>query len=128
MMPLGVKHEVIPGVWWTYIQNTGMSFGLFRGSNDLLIWVAIIILGLLIYWYEQFDTKLAQVGYWLIIAGLFGNLVDRIFRGFVVDMIDIGWFPVFNIADSAISVAVVLLLIDEFVKYQNSSRSSRASK
>lgn len=112
-MPLGVAHPLLPGMSWTYIQNTGMSFGLFQGNNAMLIWISIIIFGLLVYWYDTFKTTLSQIAYWLIIAGLFGNLVDRVFRGFVVDMISVGTFPVFNIADSAITIAVVLLLIDE---------------
>lgn len=112
-MPLGVAHPVLPGLSWTYIQNTGMSFGLFQGNNLMLIWISIIIFGLLVYWYDSFKTKVSQIAYWLIIAGLFGNLIDRVFRGFVVDMIAVGTFPVFNIADSAITIAVVLLLIDE---------------
>jgi len=112
-MPLGVEHPIAFGLSWTYIQNTGMSFGLFQGNNLVLIWISIIIFGLLVYWYDSFKTTLSQVAYWLIMAGLFGNLIDRILRGFVVDMISVGTFPVFNVADSAITLAVVLLLIDE---------------
>ncbi len=117
-MPLGVDHPVFFGLSWTFVQNTGMSFGLFQGNNLVLIWISIIVFGLLVYWYDSFSTRISQVAFWLIMAGLFGNLIDRIVRGFVVDMISVGTFPVFNIADSAITIAVVLLLYEECSRWK----------
>lgn len=119
-MPIGEKIILIPKVlWFTHIQNTGVSFGMFQGNNLLLIFVTLVILGALIYNYDKFTTRAARVAYWLVIGGLFGNLIDRVLRGSVVDMFDLGWFPVFNIADSAICIAVVILLLEElFVMYK----------
>lgn len=128
---VGKNIIIIPKIlWFTYVQNTGVSFGMFQGNNLIFIFVALIILGLLIFWHDKFKKSLEEYAYWLIIAGLFGNLIDRIFRGFVVDFINLGWWPVFNIADSAITIAIVLLIITE-IKWkntQNSSKSSKASK
>lgn len=127
MYPQGFSFALIPHVlWFTHVRNTGISFGQLQGNNALMIWVVLIVLGLLIYWHEQFKTVLAKYAYWLIIGGLFGNLIDRILHGSVVDMFNLGWFPVFNIADAAISIAVVLLIIDE-IKRPESKKSHRSS-
>lgn len=111
---VGTTIVAIPKVLWlTYVQNTGVSFGMFQGNNLIFIFISLIILGALIYWYDKFSKPIEQYAYWLILSGLFGNLLDRIFRGFVVDMLNLGWWPVFNIADSAISIAIILLIISE---------------
>ena len=118
-LSLGESITLIPHILsLTYTTNTGVAFGLFQGNNVLFIWISIMIFGLLIYWYDEFDTKLSSTAFWLIIAGLFGNLLDRLVHGHVIDMFDLGWFPIFNVADAAISVAVVLLIVNEIWSYK----------
>lgn len=117
---LGEQKIIIPNVLYlTHVLNTGISFGQFPGNNFVWAWIAIIIFGLLIYWYDMFQTTLSKIGYWFIIGGLVGNLIDRIFRGAVIDMFNVPWFAVFNIADAAISIAVVLLVWDEVREHIN---------
>jgi signal peptidase II len=118
-LPVGERVAVLPGIFWlSHVRNTGFSFGLFQGNNFLMIWLVIAILGFLIWAYDKFPSKAERLAYWLIIGGLAGNLIDRIFRGSVVDMFDLGWWPVFNIADSAICIAVALILIAEIINWR----------
>jgi len=83
--------------------------------------IAILITIFVIYLAIKEVSYLSFFAYCLIIGGALGNLFDRIFRGFVVDFIDVGinenlrWF-VFNIADSVITIAIFLLIIDSFIK------------
>ncbi|MBR9692814.1 signal peptidase II [Candidatus Woesearchaeota archaeon] len=111
------KVALIPGVLWlSHIINTGASFGSLQGQNALLIWVALIVLGVLIYSYDTFRTKTEKIFYTLILSGLIGNLIDRVLFGGVTDMIDLGWWPVFNIADSALVVGVLGMIVYEIWK------------
>ena len=109
--------ELIPRVFWlSRVENTGTSFGLFQNSNVLFVWIAIAIFGILLFLHNRFTTKNERFAYWLLLAGLVGNAIDRIARGTVIDLFDLGWFPVFNIADAAITSAVLLLLADELLR------------
>ena len=101
---------------FTYTENTGAAFNI--GSNNLLfiILVNIIILGIIIKFIKErkedvnFKILISLV---LILAGGIGNLIDRIFRGYVVDFIDVNLFkfPNFNIADISIFIGIFLLII-----------------
>lgn len=101
----------------TYIRNTGAAFSILTGQRIFLITIAIIILASLFNYLRKnkIDKKLEQLALSLIIGGSFGNLLDRIIRGYVVDFIDIkifGYnFPVFNIADTFIVIGVFFLII-----------------
>lgn len=100
----------------TYGQNTGAVFGIFQGNNDILtILVVIEAIIILIYFfffqvrYPFLDTRLNTVSLGLILGGLFGNLIDRIRLGYVIDFISIGPWPDFNIADSSGVIGVIIL-------------------
>ena len=100
-----------------YTNNTGAAFSILLGKRIFLIVVAILIIGILLYYIKKnkVDGKLNILAFSLIIGGSLGNLIDRIVRGYVVDFISIKLgsynFPIFNIADSLIVVGVFLLLI-----------------
>jgi signal peptidase II len=113
---LGESRQAFPGLWFTYLQNTGAIWSSFTDMNGVFIWLSIIAFGLLIFFYEQFDTTIEKICYTLIMVGLWGNLIDRGTLGFVVDFIDVHWWPVFNIADSCISIAIVLYLLEQWRK------------
>jgi signal peptidase II len=113
---LGESRQVFSGLWFTYLQNTGAIWSSFTEMNGIFIWLSIIAFGLLIFFYEQFDTTIEKICYTLIMVGLWGNLIDRGTLGFVVDFIDVHWWPVFNIADSCISIAIVLYLLEQWRK------------
>lgn len=91
-----------------YSTNTGAAFGIFRGYTIVLAVVSIIIIGLLLYYLPKEGT----IGWWgaaFVIGGALGNLFDRIYYGGVIDFIDFGFWPSFNIADSFIVVGGVML-------------------
>ena len=90
-----------------FIKNTGASFGILKDMNLMLIGVAILAFGILMY-YRKEVPKLSFI---LIMGGIFGNLVDRVFLGYVIDFIDFKFFPVFNLADSMITVGVAYWVI-----------------
>ena len=93
------------------VANTGASFGFFQGYNAALFVAGMAIL-LAVFWYREHLPSMAT---WLIITGGASNLVDRVVYGHVVDYINIGWWPVFNLADAMLSVGVAIVLIDELV-------------
>jgi signal peptidase II len=97
------------------IQNTGSSFGLFQGHSFALIIVAFVGIAFLLVFtlilYPRFfpsDNLLGRLALGLILGGTIGNLIDRLRFGGVTDFIGIGWWPAFNIADSAIVVGAII--------------------
>ncbi|WP_165190262.1 signal peptidase II [Caulobacter soli] len=118
----GASQHVVGPFYLTLVHNLGMSFGLFRGSELsrwlLTLFSAVVVVGLAV-WARKAVKPLMAGGIGLIIGGAFGNnLIDRVRYGYVVDFIDVSrlHFPwVFNVADSAISVGVCLLLLDSFL-------------
>ena len=100
----------------TYTENTGMAFGIGQNNLFFIIIINIIVLGIIIKLIkekqEQIDLKILT-SLILILSGGIGNLIDRIFRGYVVDFIDINFmsFPNFNIADISITVGILILII-----------------
>ncbi|MBI4180834.1 MAG: signal peptidase II [Chloroflexi bacterium] len=100
----------------TYIHNSGAAFGLFQGQSFSLTIVAligIVVLLLFVFFSSRhftfFDNKLNKLALSLVLGGTIGNLIDRLRMGYVTDFIDIGIWPAFNIADSAITTGVILL-------------------
>ena len=94
------------------IMNPGSLWGLFPSATNLLSWLSVIIIGVFLYNYDKIqksDLKI-KIGSALIVGGAIGNLIDRILYKAVIDFIDFGWWPSFNIADSAITIGVLLLL------------------
>jgi signal peptidase II len=118
----GASQPVLGPLYLTLVHNYGMSFGLFRGTELarwlLTIFSAAVVIGLAV-WARKATRPLMAGGLGFIIGGAFGNnLIDRIRYGYVVDFIDVSrmHFPwVFNVADSAITVGVCLLLLDSFL-------------
>ena len=107
--------EIIPNfLSFTYVHNTGAAFSIFEGAKWFFIIIAFIALNI-IYMFFIKDKKLKNseiVIYSLLISGIIGNLVDRILFGYVIDFIDVNVFnfAIFNLADSFIVIAVILLL------------------
>jgi len=99
----------------THVRNTGAAFGLFQGQSGPLTIVAIVgIMVLLLYAllvYRQFpflDSTPVKVTLGLVLGGTVGNLTDRIRFGYVTDFVDVGFWPAFNVADSAIVIGTIL--------------------
>ena len=99
---------------WTYVRNFGSAFGMMEDAFLLFVAAALFTIGL-IYWQFPYICKL--LGMWgcvtsaTIVAGAIGNLLDRLRLGYVVDMIDFRWWPVFNVADIGITVGLSLLVL-----------------
>lgn len=96
----------------TYGTNTGGVFGLFANQAFLITLTAIVgVAAILVYSrYPQANRVLVRVALGLLLGGAVGNLIDRIRFGKVVDFIDVGAWPVFNVADSAVVVGVILII------------------
>ena len=102
----------------TYVENTGGAFGI--GSNNIVFFILIsitvigILIKLLLSKKEELNNMII-ISFSLIISGGIGNLIDRFFRGFVIDYIDISpliKYPVFNFADICIVIGIIILIID----------------
>jgi signal peptidase II len=97
----------------TYVTNTGSAFGLFKGMNLVFILFSIAVILAIFYYLRQIKKKEKLVIYsiGLLLGGTIGNLIDRIAYGAVIDFLDFRVWPVFNIADSAVTISIVLLII-----------------
>ena len=115
---------LFPGLNFTYVHNTGAAFSFLSNAGGWQRWLFIALssavsIGLLMWIYNLPVTwRWLAASLALVLGGALGNLVDRIIFGYVIDFIDVyyrGWhWPAFNIADSAISIGVVMLIIDTF--------------
>lgn len=108
----------------TYVQNRGIAFGIFQGKiNAISIATTIAIIGIIIYFFKNFKKIefVERIAYMVIISGAIGNMIDRIFRGYVVDMLDFRgiWQYVFNLADVYINIGVALIFLDILLKLKN---------
>ena len=120
--------EIWPPIFnFSWVENRGVSFGLFGDGSArwFLSAFSIAVAGALGWWALRADRRLLITAIGLIMGGALGNVIDRVRFGFVVDFLDFsgtGVFPwVFNVADSAITVGVVLLILDSLL-------SERAAK
>lgn len=108
--------QVIPGLFdFVYVKNTGAAFSILSNSTVILSIISVLFcIGVLIYWILKKPSHvLMKLSLTLLFAGALGNAIDRIIRGFVVDFISTSFidFPVFNVADIAITCGAVLLAI-----------------
>lgn len=108
--------EVIPKILqFVYVKNTGAAFSLLSGKTYILSIVSLAVCIFLILYLikKRPSSRLLLVSLGLILGGAVGNMIDRMFRNFVVDYIEVLFvqFPVFNLADVAITVGAALLMI-----------------
>lgn len=97
---------ILPFFHLTYIENTGAAFGVGMGQNRFFVAFSIVLLAGLYYYSRKWPRNniWLQAGLLLVVSGALGNLYDRLAYGFVVDFLDFRVWPVFNVADSCISV------------------------
>lgn len=105
--------ELFPFLHLRYVENTGMAFGMFQNGNCLLAVIMVLIIGYIVYSWKELASygKLSQWAALFILAGAIGNLYDRITLGFVVDFLDFRVWPVFNVADSFITIGACLFVL-----------------
>ena len=101
--------------------NTGASFSMLTGAGPLIAIVVFGVIGLIIFVLGDASRRIEAVSLGLVLGGAIGNLIDRLFRGSglldgaVVDFIDFSFFATFNVADAAVTIGVMLLLVSTFV-------------
>ncbi|ORJ54911.1 signal peptidase II [Geothermobacter hydrogeniphilus] len=119
----------------TYVRNRGAAFGMLADSSlrmPLFIIIAIVAGGAILFYLHRMtdEQKLGATALALIFSGAIGNLVDRIRLGEVIDFLDAHWYghhwPAFNIADSAITVGVGLLILDMWREDRRKKREDAA--
>jgi len=113
--------SVIPGLFnLAYVENRGCAWGMFQGQVWPLAVFGLVALAFLIWQRKSVfgDGALTAWAEPMLYAGIVGNIIDRLFRGYVIDMFDFHWgvhhFPCFNVADSLICVSVALLLLSSW--------------
>ena len=118
----------------TGVRNSGVSFGFLQARHDLVRWAlagfSIVVSAVLAVWVRRTERPLFAVAVGLVMGGAVGNVIDRIRFGAVVDFIDVTrvYFPwVFNVADSAITLGICLLLID-MLRQDGRERAAKASQ
>lgn len=96
-----------------HVTNTGVAFGLFKGMGGIFTVLAIIVAMAIIYYFPRVPATdwTLRLAMGMQLGGAVGNLIDRIYQGYVTDFISVGNFPVFNIADASISVGVAVLIL-----------------
>lgn len=124
-LPHHATQPVIAGFFnLTHVRNTGVAFGLFASDGGGGAWLltalglgALVAVGLY-FWFTPSRDRILLVALALVVGGAVGNLIDRVASGAVTDFLDVyvglHHWPSFNIADSAISVGIVLMAIDSF--------------
>jgi signal peptidase II len=115
---LGYHVDLIPGVLrFTLVKNEGAAFGLLEGGRIFFIIASVIAVVLITYYgfHLPKTEKLKRLLLGLILGGAIGNLIDRVYDGAVIDFIEMGiaghWWPVYNVADIAVTVGALLLLL-----------------
>lgn len=109
----------------TYVTNTGAAWSILEGQRMFFIILSVVVSLVLIYTIVKEKENLISLALSLMLSGTLGNLYDRVFHGFVRDMLSFNIFgydyPVFNIADSALVLGVILIIVDMIIKERRGS-------
>lgn len=111
-----------------HIHNTGAAFGMFQNLGTFFMILSVVVSILILYYFPQvprvdWPLRLAMI---MQFGGAVGNLIDRVYQGWVTDFISVGSFAIFNIADASISMGVVVLVIGMLVKDQMEIHAKKA--
>lgn len=95
-----------------HVWNSGAAFGIFQGATPFLIVMSLFGLGAIVlyYVYPPMDHGLIRIALGMQLGGAIGNLIDRVRLGHVTDFVDVGGFPTFNVADSCITISIIIVL------------------
>lgn len=111
---LGQSLVIIPNfLSLVYVQNTGAGFGILKGFGFFLIIISLLVIIVIFDYYKKITLKqkLLLFSTAILLGGVVGNLIDRLFHGFVIDFINFNFWPAFNVADMAITIGVVGLIL-----------------
>lgn len=121
---------VEPYFRFTHVHNTGAAFGIFPQGGSIFLVIAVVVSVIIVYYYRQIPegSLLVRLALGLQMGGALGNVIDRVRLGYVVDFFNVELWPVFNIADSAIVLGVVLLALEMLrEEYQLAQQKKRAA-
>jgi signal peptidase II len=127
--------ELTPNLNLRMVWNRGVSFGMFSADSESgrysLIAFALVVVGLLLIWLVRAKTRLLAWAIGLVVGGAIGNVIDRVFYGAVADFFDVhalGYhFYTFNLADTAISLGVVLLIFEALFASEDVTGKKKAT-
>lgn len=127
---------VMPMFNWTLMHNTGAAFSFLAESGGWQRWffaaIALVVSAVIVLWIKRLEQheKWQAIALALILGGAIGNVIDRIYLGYVVDFIQVyyqQWYwPAFNIADSAISVGVAMIIIESIREYLAERKNNKS--
>lgn len=109
----------------TYTRNTGAAFGLGQGRGNIFLLIAVVVSGIIVFSYRQLPhgSWPVRVSMGMMMGGALGNAIDRVRYGYVIDFLHVHGFPIFNIADSAIVVGVVIWMIAAWWEEQQQAKA-----
>ena len=116
--------EILPIFNLTYTENYGISLGLLQAQSDAMRWALVAVTAAIAvgvgYWITREESRGDQIALGMVLGGALGNILDRVRHGYVVDFADLHFggfrpFFIFNVADAAISIGVVILLLRAFL-------------
>lgn len=113
---VGEVHQIIPGILsFNYLQNNGAAWNILTGQMWLFYIISTVAIIICLYFLlnKKYKNPLFDVGISLVLGGIIGNFIDRLHLKYVIDMLQLDFmhFNIFNIADSAITVGVILVFI-----------------
>lgn len=130
----GRERHVLGSLQWNLAYNTGMAFSRGRGLGPVIALLALLVVIVLVVSTARVESRTARVAAGLLIGGALGNLVDRVFRGrgwlhgAVIDFIDVQWWPIFNVADMAVSTGAVLFALSSLIAPRHHPRSPQPAQ
>ena len=121
-MAYGQSVEITPFFNWVHVWNKGAAFSLFADGDGwqryFFIAIAIVVSAVLVKLIRDSHKRTEALAYSMVLGGAFGNVIDRVFRGYVVDYLDFHWqsrhWPAFNLADVFILLSVAMILVTGF--------------
>jgi len=121
-MAYGQSVEITPFFNWVHVWNKGAAFSLFADGGGwqryFFIAIAIVVSAVLVKLIRDSHKRTEALAYSMVLGGAFGNVIDRVFRGYVVDYLDFHWqsrhWPAFNLADVFILLSVAMILVTGF--------------
>lgn len=114
----------------TYVRNTGAAFSLLEGRQWLFATVSVVFVSIMLAWWwrERPEGRWLNFGMGLLAGGAVGNLIDRVFIGAVTDFVDVHFWPVFNVADSAVLVGVGVLMVHILLEDRAAARAANGEE
>ena len=97
----------------TYINNTGAGFGILKAQALILIFISVAVIGIILYNFDKIKNNetLLQILVGFVLGGTIGNLIDRMAYGYITDFLDFRIWPIFNFADSFVTIGAIGLII-----------------